>query len=200
MTIVFDLGGVVFSWNPEKVLKELYGRDGGKYKAIVDGFLHHHDWLELDKGVLGTQEAYLRASIRTGLRPYEIESTLLKLIDSLTLNDESVELLQEIHENDIHALFCLSNMPHITIEHLERKYNIWEMFDERLISCRIGMIKPDLQIYKYMIDSYTLSPKDTVFIDDTQKNIDSAKKLGINTILFIDPIQCRRDLEKIGCL
>ena len=42
MTIVFDLGGVVFSWNPEKVLKELYGRDGGKYKAIVDGFLHQN--------------------------------------------------------------------------------------------------------------------------------------------------------------
>jgi FMN phosphatase YigB (HAD superfamily) len=152
------------------------------------------------KGALGTQDAYSRASIRTGISTDEIESTLLKLIDSLTLIDESVELLHEIHQKDIHTLFCLSNMPYITIKHLERKYSIWEMFDECLISSRIGMIKPDLQIYKYMIDSYALSPKYTVFIDDTQKNIDSAKKLGINTILFIDPIQCRRELEKFDCL
>ncbi|XP_022103105.1 bifunctional epoxide hydrolase 2-like isoform X2 [Acanthaster planci] len=60
------------------------------------------------------------------------------------------------------------------------------MFDEVIESCRIGLRKPDLEIYSMACKRLGVSPQETIFIDDLKGNLKNAQKLGINTILFKD--------------
>ncbi|MBT8082631.1 MAG: HAD-IA family hydrolase [Gammaproteobacteria bacterium] len=61
-------------------------------------------------------------------------------------------------------------------------------------------MKPEPQIYEYLLDAYQLEPTDTIFIDDLPENLDAAASLGIRTIRFVDAAQCERALFDHQCL
>ena len=56
-------------------------------------------------------------------------------------------------------------------------------YDYVFLSCEIGLQKPDKEIYEYIMKETDFAPQDILFIDDQQKNIDSASALGWNTFL-----------------
>uniref|UniRef100_A0A8C8ZCQ9 Bifunctional epoxide hydrolase 2 n=1 Tax=Prolemur simus TaxID=1328070 RepID=A0A8C8ZCQ9_PROSS len=70
-------------------------------------------------------------------------------------------------------------------------------FDFLIESCRIGMAKPDPQIYKFALDTLKASPSEVVFLDDTGANLKPARDLGMVTILVRDTDTALRELEKV---
>ena len=73
------------------------------------------------------------------------------------------------------------------------------MFDGIVISSRVQKVKPEIQIDKHLLDRYRLNPDETVFIDDMPDNLVAAAFMGIQTIRFINPAQCRRALVDLQC-
>ena len=59
------------------------------------------------------------------------------------------------------------------------------------------MIKPEPEIYHYLLDTYGLKPEECVFIDDLKENIHSAVNLGIAGIVFTSYEQVREELDKL---
>jgi putative hydrolase of the HAD superfamily len=116
----------------------------------------------------------------------------------LTPIDESVQLVQDL-KNSQNKLYILSNMHISTINYLENKYSFWDLFDGKVISCRINKVKPEYDIYQHLLNSYQLIISDTVFIDDMDINLKAAADLGIRTIKFENPAQCRSELVNLGC-
>ena len=53
-------------------------------------------------------------------------------------------------------------------------------FDKFYLSHEIQLSKPNLDIYKYVINENSLNAKECLFIDDTKENTDAASLLGIN--------------------
>jgi putative hydrolase of the HAD superfamily len=47
----------------------------------------------------------------------------------------------------------------------------------------MGMWKPDTEIYYAVLDSINLQPNEVIFFDDNQLNIESAKSIGMQTVL-----------------
>uniref|UniRef100_A0A8C6FBR0 Bifunctional epoxide hydrolase 2 n=1 Tax=Monodon monoceros TaxID=40151 RepID=A0A8C6FBR0_MONMO len=70
-------------------------------------------------------------------------------------------------------------------------------FDFLIESCRIGMAKPDPQIYKFMLDVLKASPNEVVFLDDFEVNLKPARDLGMVTILVRDTDTALRELGKV---
>ncbi|TEA24375.1 hypothetical protein DBR06_SOUSAS4410085, partial [Sousa chinensis] len=70
-------------------------------------------------------------------------------------------------------------------------------FDFLIESCRIGMAKPDPQIYKFVLDVLKTSPNEVVFLDDFEVNLKPARDLGMVTILVRDTDTALRELEKV---
>jgi len=62
-----------------------------------------------------------------------------------------------------------------------------DLFEKAYYSHRIGLRKPDKEIYNLVLNQNNLKPKETLFIDDSEPNIKSAKTLGINSILLTPP-------------
>ena len=69
-----------------------------------------------------------------------------------------------------------------------------------MISCRLHLIKPESEIYEYLLRQYDLKAEETVFIDDMQANVDAAASLGIHPIRFENADQCADRLKDLGCL
>ncbi|XP_058406444.1 bifunctional epoxide hydrolase 2 isoform X1 [Diceros bicornis minor] len=70
-------------------------------------------------------------------------------------------------------------------------------FDFLIESCRIGMAKPEPQIYKYVLDTLKASPNEVVFLDDLEAYLKPACDLGMVTILVHDTDTALRELEKV---
>ena len=60
------------------------------------------------------------------------------------------------------------------------------------------MRKPHPEFFQLLLERYKLVPSETIFIDDNQRNIDAAKLMGINAILFKTPAQLEQELEAAG--
>ena len=198
LNIVFDLGGVVFNWLPDALVGSVF--PDARTQALVKAkILEHEDWLEIDRGSLTEPDAIRRGAARTGLSTDSVTELFDAVAPSLTPIQGTIELIRSMQDTE-HRLFVLSNMWQQTIIYLERQYDIWDAFSGVVISSRIGKVKPEIDIYEYLLKEHQLIATDTVFIDDMAANVSAAATLGIHTIQFVDPAQCRRDLARLDCL
>lgn len=85
---------------------------------------------------------------------------------------------------------------HVTFVKDYIKNNFKEV-DDIIISAQINKIKPDKGFYKYIIDKYLISSEELLFLDDNEKNISSAKEIGINTIYVKKDISLYDEILKI---
>jgi putative hydrolase of the HAD superfamily len=198
MNLVFDLGGVVVRWDPEAIVAGVFSDPAIRAK-VKRGVFEDPDWLELDRGTLGREEAIARAAKRTGVPVGEIKRLLHAVPPSLVLFPDTVDLLYRLKRKG-YPLYCLSNMHFASIEHLEQTHTFWDVFEGRVISCRLQLCKPEAGIYEHLLQTYGLEPGKTLFIDDVQKNLDAAAKLGIRTLRFESAAQCERELAALGLL
>lgn len=194
MNIVFDLGGVVFDWQPDKIISSLF--DDEKVKQLVKKQIFQHpDWLELDRGTLATELAIQRGVDRTQLSYEKISQLFNAVPRSLTPLKETVELLYSL-EKTPNKLFILSNMHYASMDYLEQNNSFWHLFDGKVFSCQIHKIKPEPEIYQHLLNEYKLEASKTIFIDDMPENLQAASKFSIKTVLFINAAQCREELIK----
>jgi epoxide hydrolase-like predicted phosphatase len=67
---------------------------------------------------------------------------------------------------------------------LNKQWKIESAFDEIVISCEIGLVKPDPKIYTYMLDCLNCSAEEAIFIDDREMNVTGAEEVGLHAIRF----------------
>jgi 2-haloacid dehalogenase/putative hydrolase of the HAD superfamily len=203
--VVFDLGGVVFRWQPlvllqalfpSRVTNEAVARDWAN--AIFQTFHPESDWALFDLGLIEPQPLARRIEQRTGLA----ESDVLLLIQSIPAHLQpipgTVDLLHELKAQG-HRLYFLSNMPAGYAEHLVRENDFFALFEEGVFSAHVQQIKPQPHIFATAQARWPLrgSP---VFIDDVQHNIDTAALHGWRPIRFETPQQVRSALVSLNCL
>jgi putative hydrolase of the HAD superfamily len=198
VNIVFDLGGVVVTWEPEAIIAHIFA-DPRVQALVHTEIFRHADWLALDRGTLPWQEAVRRGAHRTGLSEAAVAAVLQQVPPSLVAIPGTVDLLYRLKAEG-HTLFCLSNMHVASIAHLEQAYTFWDVFTGIVISCRLQVCKPEPAIYAYLLETYRLEGAHTVFIDDTEANLTAAAQFGMRTIKFESPAQCERQLHVLGCL
>jgi len=73
-------------------------------------------------------------------------------------------------------------------------------FDGTVVSGLEGVAKPEPAIFERLLDRFGLTPNSTLMIDDTKENLETARKLGMQTIRFGSSRQLRAELEAVGVL
>lgn len=198
MNVVFDLGGVVFDWRPDALLRREFS-DPAIRERVRKHVLLHQDWIELDRGSITLEAATRRGADRSGLKDEEVSRFFAAVPRSLAPINDTVELVRVVKDFG-NSVFVLSNMHHASIDYLEREHAIWDLFDGTVISCRVNKVKPEPEIYEHLLEAFSLKASQTVFIDDLAENVAAAAAMGIHPIQFTDPEQCRRALRNVGCL
>jgi len=199
LNIVFDLGGVVFTWKPEEIIARVFTNPSARAVVRHNIFGHHDDWTRLDRGTLLYPEAILRAITRTGLSASSISAFFRQVPLSLVAVPDTVALLRRLKTRG-HRLFYLSNMHTAVMNYVERIYTFWDVFKGGVMSCRVHWVKPESEIYTCLLEQYELKVSQTVFIDDLPGNLEPAARIGMQTIKFDNLAQCERQLMALDCI
>jgi len=106
-------------------------------------------------------------------------------------------LKQIVQMSKEYKIGLLSNYSNDLRPRIENEWAIGSAFDEIIISCEVGVVKPDPAIFNLMLDRLSVKADESVFIDDRIKNIDGAKKMGFHTIFFTSREQALEELALI---
>jgi glucose-1-phosphatase len=109
---------------------------------------------------------------------------------------ETCDLLRRLHKR--YPLYLLSDTNEIHFGYVRKTVSVVELFDECVVSYEVGVMKPDPGIYQEALRRSGLPAKACVFIDDRLGNIEGAKRVGMQAILFQSAEQCSAELESLG--
>ena len=193
--VIFDLGGVVFDWNPDHIVSRV--QPVPELRAALKAALFGHaDWRLFDRGTLTEPELIERLQLRLGATRREVEAILDAVRNSLVEKPETIKLMRALQRQGT-PLYCLSNMPASVYTHLRQRHNFWDAFSGIVISGEVQMMKPEPEVFVHLLATFNLRAQECVFIDDLPANIESARQVGLHAIWFKDAAQCRRELDQI---
>ena len=194
-TIIFDLGGVLIDWNPEYLYKKIFSND-----QEMRYFLTHistKKWNEEQDAGKSLNEATEELSKQYPAYKKEIQAYYGRWEEMLGGPiSESVALLERIYQTRKYELYALTNWSNETFPVARQQFPFLNYFKGIVVSGEVKIKKPDPRIYHFILNKYNLISQKTIFIDDSESNIEIAKNLAIHTIHFKDPQQlCKKLIE-----
>lgn len=176
-TIIFDFGDVFINLDKEATLTALKKFGLENWNSEIDSLN-----INFEKGVI-TKNDFLFGLNK--LVPNATQEELLEAWNAVLLDFPKyrLEFLQKLSQK--YQLFLLSNTDSIHINHFKERYGnefynqFYNCFEKVYFSFDLGMRKPDVMIYEFVIKENNLTPLKTLFVDDNFNNIESAKKTGL---------------------
>ena len=171
--MVLDAMGVIYSVGDDvKDLLYPFIVDNGGTKdfAIVQEYYH--------LASLGKMSAadFWQA---VGITP-QLEDEYLQRFE---LTEGLIDFLRDIKSHGV-EIWCLSNDLSEWSEKLKVRFGLKKYFDGFIISGDVGIRKPDLTIYRILLNRLIVKASDVIFVDDNPKNLDAASAIGFITVLF----------------
>ena len=190
--VVFDLGGVLIDWNPRYLYRRLLPD-----AASVEAFLAEvctADWNHQQDAGRTVAEAVAELSRRHPDRTELIAAYYGRWEEMLGgALDGAVAILEELDAARV-PLYALTNWSRETFPIARRRFQFLERFRGIVVSGEEGAAKPDPRIYRALLERYRLEPGGTLFIDDVARNVEAARSVGMESILYSSPAQLRREL------
>ena len=201
MSLVFDLGGVVFRWQPDEFLGRLLparAPDRAAARSLGAAFFQGFggEWREFDRGAVEPGPLAERIAARIGLEVDEARRVIEAIPDELQPIPETVALIERLQAAG-HRLFFLSNMPVPYARHLESAHPVLARFERGVFSSRVGLLKPDAAMFEHAAVHFGMAPHALVLIDDIEANVAAARRAGWGGVLFEDAARCEDALQQL---
>jgi len=202
--IVFDFGGVLFRWQPERMLREVlpqHAKDEVSARHWVKQIFQSYggDWGDFDRGTVEPPALVQRIAQRTGLSEAEVQRVVDAVPNELQPQPATVALLRRLRAAG-HALYYLSNMPAPYADFLQATHDFLALFSDGVFSGRVHHNKPEPAIFELAAARFGRAPGQLLFIDDHEPNIDAARALGWQGLHFVDAVQAEAALQAQGLL
>jgi putative hydrolase of the HAD superfamily len=193
--IIFDVGNVLVSFDPERFMDNL-GFDEKTKRAVDAAMFSNALWQQLDGGTY-PKDAYLDKFIAEAPDyEKEIRYAYSRLGETITLRPYAVEWVSELKNQGYH-LYILSNYGEYMLEQTREKMLFLPYMEGAVFSCECKLLKPKPEIYRHLLDTYHLDASESVFIDDLQANVEGAMDCGIPAIRFSDYETTKRLLSEM---
>jgi FMN phosphatase YigB (HAD superfamily) len=176
--IIFDLGNVLISFRPSKYLESKNYPVEIREKIITDIF-NGPEWKMLDAGEILTTEAIDLISKKSSLKKEEIAFIFNKRTEIMFPLEFNTRLLPALKKQGF-RIFYLSNFPIDIFEEIKHDYYFFKHFDGGIISSEVKCSKPDLKIFRLLLEKYDLSAEECLYVDDTEINVTAANSIGMS--------------------
>ncbi len=194
--IIFDIGRVLIQYEPTAYLHSL-GYDKKTVKELDSAIFKNKFWLQFDLGNYTYEQGIEYLQNENPHLKDEIARVLDRnWLDILEEKKETSDFLRKL-KNENYKIYFLSNFSAEGFEFLYNKFDFFKLCDGKVISGYVHKIKPDEEIYLHLLNEYDLIAGECIFIDDFDKNIDTANRLGFKTILFRNIEDCVKQFESI---
>jgi putative hydrolase of the HAD superfamily len=143
-----------------------------------------------------TLDEYLERSVFYQPRPFSREQFKQFMFSLSRPKSQSLELARALRSK--YLMGTINNESRELNQYRIENFSLTDAFDIFVSSCFVGVRKPDERIYRVALDLTQHAAEECCFIDDRPVNVETASKVGMNTVLMEDPQQLRRDLQALG--
>lgn len=180
--VIFDFGGVVYSYVPDYLLGCFF-HDAGDL-ALAKPIIYRR-WPELDAGTIDYD--------------WYVEDTLPQLPERLREParaffynwfrveppmEQTWALIARLKARG-YGIYLLSNAPTVLADALDLM-PILKLFDGAVVSAPIRMAKPNADIFNHLLQKYGLNASECLFVDDIEANVEGARRCGLHGHVYAD--------------
>lgn len=191
--IIFDFGAVLVDWDPHHLYIPYFGD-----AAYAEWFLTEicpYEWnTEADGGRLLSEITEERIAQFPKFEK-EIRMYYDRWIEMMGGQIPGMEELIRDLKARGYGVYGLTNWSRETFPLVRDRYPVFGLLDGYVVSGEEMVKKPDLALYRILLERYGLRGEECVFIDDNPRNAFGGESLGIRGLVFHDAEQVRKELE-----
>lgn len=198
MNIIFDLGQVLIAWDPRLLYRKIFD-DDAKVEWFLDNICNSAWNLEQDRGrTFGDAVKHLSAQHPTHAEHIAAYDTRWhETIPGAILG--SVDILEALHRKGT-ALYAITNWNHEKFNETRLRFPFLNLFRDIVVSGDEKLVKPDPAIYELCLKRNKLQAAESLFIDDSLKNVKGAEAVGMKAHHFTTPENLKAELKRLGVL
>ncbi len=185
---IFDMGGVLTcNFNDTPAISDYLGITEEQFFAYTG-----ENFRKLMDGKIDSNEFWVRFSLKCGKKIKE--ELFSKFFNPGTIQGTK-DIIKQLKSDS--KVVCGTNTIDSHYYYLLNQGD-YDIFDEVYASNLMGISKPDPDFYRYILKKERITPENTVFVDDSEENILSAQKIGINSILFTDSDSLKQQIKTLS--
>jgi 2-haloacid dehalogenase len=197
--VVFDVGNVLYGWDPDSFLVRQIADDEARLRFIEDVDLYA--WHETLDG--GRPYAEAAAELEEKFPQYAelIAAWSDRFGETISGPVPGVHPIVDALAARGAPLFAITNFSaDFWPPFFARERAFFGLFRDIVVSGEVKLLKPDPAIYYLALDRFGLRPADALFIDDRRINVEAALAVGMAAHLFVDAADLQVRLEAEGLL
>ena len=177
------MGNVLLDFNPEFSLNK-YCKSEEEKNIIRKELFEGQEWVMSDNGDISDKDKFEKVKHRV---PEKYHESLKKCVDNWDLCMVPLKGAKEFCDyikSKGYGIYILSNASDKFYTYFSRFFLPLDYFTGIVVSSDIHMLKPNEEIYKYILNKYNLKAEECLFIDDKDYNVEGAKKVNIQAEVF----------------
>jgi len=192
--ILFDLGRVLIDFDHTIAVKKMMHFCTLDEKGIYNLFFDSGITDKYERGLISSQDFFKEAK-----RMLNAEISYQEFVpiwnEIFTPHPGMREIVESLKDN--YGLYMASNINKLHFEYLHERFNdCFKFFNYLFLSYELGLRKPDLKFYRYVLDYLKQKPQDVIYTDDRIELVFAAKELGIDAFQFISTDLFKEELAK----
>jgi len=197
--VVFDVGNVLYGWDPDAFLVRQVADDEARLRLIEE--VDIYGWHDTLDGGRSFDEAAAELSEKYPEYAALIAAWGARFGETITDKVPGVHaIVEELDARGV-PLFAITNFSaDFWPPFFERERAFFSRFRDIVVSGEVKLLKPDPAIYYLALDRFGLRPAEALFIDDRQINVFGADAIGMPAHLFTDAEDLRARLRHEGLL
>ena len=193
--LIFDIGGVIVRSDARRALGDL--ADGSLHSPaeVVQLIRTDPRWQDWQEGRIAPREWHAHLSARLGMT-----TSFARFCEIWNRAIDPAPILSGEFFSGLSAhykLALLSNTDPIHVAHQEATFSFFRFFPTRVYSCSVGLTKPHPGIYRRVLDASGIHASESVYIDDVEAYVLSARQVGMRGIVFSGPEQLKESLRAL---
>ena len=185
--VIFDMGGVIVDVQRDRATRNFKAIGVGNADELIGSYHHKGIFIDFEDGKIDTDEFCRLLCEQSGkeISREDIESAWRSIIDLPP--QYKLDYLHGLRKT--HKVFMLSNNNPIVMDwacasgFTESGNALSDYFDKLYLSYQMKCTKPNLKIFKMMIEDSGIDPSESLFVDDSERNILAAKECGLQACL-----------------
>lgn len=196
--VIFDLGNVLVDFD-HRIAANRIAEFSDKSPAEIFALFFDSQLIGLfEEGKISPQDFFVKVKEMLNLRlGYEGFLPIWNEIFYLSEKNLKVYNLAKRLKKD-YRLALLSNINILHFEHLKKKFPVFDVFHDIVVSCEAKMRKPNPLIYRKTLEALGTPAENTFYVDDCPELIEGANRLGIKGFVFKGIRQLNQDFTSAG--
>jgi len=184
--IAFDLGGVIVTLDQSQAVRRFVEIGLKDAEERLDPYTQTGIFGDLEAGKISAEQykAEMERLVGHSVTDEQLVYAWTGYFKEVPLRN--LHLLDQLR-NEGYRLMLLSNTnPYVqkwanSNDFSEEGRGLWSYFDARYLSYECRLMKPDERIFRKMLVDEQIMPSETLFVDDSPRNVAAASELGIKT-------------------